>query len=118
ATVALRDISKRYEGSREPAVDGVSFTVEHGELFVLLGPSGCGKSTILRMIAGLEPISAGVLSIDGQVVNRVAAKDRDIAMVFQSYALYPHMTVAENMAFGLRRRGIPREEIEKRVQPV
>jgi multiple sugar transport system ATP-binding protein len=117
-TVVLRDISKRYEGSREPAVDSVSFTVEHGELFVLLGPSGCGKSTILRMIAGLEPISAGVLLIDGQVVNRVAAKDRDIAMVFQSYALYPHMTVAENMAFGLKRRGIPRAEIEKRVQSV
>src|SRR5205814_5022364 len=95
-----------------------SFTIDDGELFVLLGPSGCGKSTILRMIAGLEPISAGLLSIDGHVVNRVAAKDRDIAMVFQSYALYPHMTVAENMAFGLKRRGIPREEIEKRVQSV
>ena len=106
ATVMLCDICKRYEGSHEPAVDSVSFTIDDGELFVLLGPSGCGKSTILRMIAGLEPISAGDLLIDGRVVNHVAAKDRDIAMVFQSYALYPHMTVAENMAFGLKRRGI------------
>src|SRR5438046_1401228 len=118
ATVMLRDISKRYEGSHEPAVDGVSFTVEDGELFVLLGPSGCGKSTILRMIAGIEPISAGVLRVDCQVVNRIAVKDRDIAIVFQSYALYPHMTVADNMAFGLRRRGVPREQIEKRVRSV
>ena len=118
ATVMLCDICKRYEGSHEPAVDSVSFTIGDGELFVLLGPSGCGKSTILRMIAGLEPISAGALLIDGQVVNRVAAKDRDIAMVFQSYALYPHMTVAENVAYGLRVKGIGKAERKARVEDV
>ena len=82
---------------------------------VLLGPSGCGKTTTLRMIAGLESISSGTLSIDGRIVNGVPAKDRDIAMVFQSYALYPHMSVKENLAFGLRRRAVPRDEIERRV---
>ena len=85
---------------------------------VLLGPSGCGKSTALRMIAGLEPITSGTVSIDGRVVNAVPAKDRDIAMVFQSYALYPHMTVFENIAFGLRRRRVPRAEVERRVRAV
>jgi multiple sugar transport system ATP-binding protein len=84
---------KRYEGAETPAVRDVSFTVADREFLVLLGPSGCGKSTVLRMIAGLEPISAGTVSIDGRVVNQVPAKARDIAMVFQSYALYPHMTV-------------------------
>ena len=82
---------------------------------VLLGPSGCGKSTVLRMIAGLEPITSGTVSIDGQVVNHVPAKARDIAMVFQSYALYPHMTVYDNLAFGLRRRDIEQAEIARRV---
>ena len=85
---------------------------------VLLGPSGCGKTTTLRMIAGLESISSGTLSIDGRIVNAVPAKDRDIAMVFQSYALYPHMSVKENLAFGLRRRAVPRDEIERRVTGV
>src|SRR5690348_17664432 len=85
---------------------------------VLLGPSGCGKTTTLRMIAGLESISAGSLSIDDKLMNTVAAKDRDIAMVFQSYALYPHMSVWDNLAFGLRRRGVPRSEIEQRVRTV
>ena len=85
-----------------PAADAVSLEVQHGEFMVLLGPSGCGKTTTLRMIAGLESISSGTLSIDGRTVNQVPAKDRDIAMVFQSYALYPHMSVKDNLAFGLQ----------------
>src|SRR6185437_1415673 len=85
---------------------------------VLLGPSGCGKTSVLRMIAGLEPITSGTVAIDGRVVNAVPAKDRDIAMVFQSYALYPHMTVRDNLAFGLRRRNVPSVEITRRVDAV
>jgi multiple sugar transport system ATP-binding protein len=109
-------LTKRYEGAATPAVKEVSFTVADHEFLVLLGPSGCGKSTVLRMIAGLEPISDGAVSIDGQVVNHVPAKARDIAMVFQSYALYPHMRVYDNLAFGLRRRGVAKEEIDRRVR--
>jgi multiple sugar transport system ATP-binding protein len=117
AVVRLDQVSKRYPGSGGLlAVDAVDVTVGDGEFMVLLGPSGCGKSTTLRMVAGLETISSGTLSIDGRVVNDVPAKDRDIAMVFQSYALYPHMTVAENLAFGLRRRRTPAAEIERRVR--
>ena len=115
ATVALKDLTKRYAGSDLLAVDAVNLDVEHGEFMVLLGPSGCGKSTTLRMIAGLESISSGALSIDGKRVNDVPAKDRDIAMVFQSYALYPHMSVFDNLSFGLRRRDIARSEIDRRV---
>jgi multiple sugar transport system ATP-binding protein len=116
--VALRGLSKRYDGSSDFAVNDVTLTVADGEFMVLLGPSGCGKSTVLRMIAGLEPITSGTVAIDGRVVNGVRAKDRDIAMVFQSYALYPHMDVYTNLAFGLRRRGIPRQEIDRRVNAV
>jgi multiple sugar transport system ATP-binding protein len=115
AVVTLKGLTKTFEGSGEPAVQDVSFQVEDGEFMVLLGPSGCGKSTILRMIAGLETISSGELSIDGRLMNHVPAKDRDIAMVFQSYALYPHMKVRDNLAFGLKRRGIPKEEVRRRV---
>ncbi|HYL80807.1 MAG TPA: ATP-binding cassette domain-containing protein, partial [Candidatus Acidoferrum sp.] len=111
-------LSKRYEGSQEPAVRDVSFSVADGEFMVLLGPSGCGKSSVLRMIAGLEPITAGSVSIDGRLMNPVPAKDRDIAMVFQSYALYPHMDVYTNLAFGLRRRRVATEEIDRRVRGV
>src|SRR5919109_4185558 len=118
ATVVLAQLSKRYAGAENLAGDSVSLEVAHGEFMVLLGPSGCGKSTTLRMIAGLESISAGELAIDGRRVNDVPAKDRDIAMVFQSYALYPHMSVLDNLAFGLRRRGIERAEIERRVADV
>jgi multiple sugar transport system ATP-binding protein len=118
AVVSVEQLSKRYEGSSELAVKDVSFTVADGEFMVLLGPSGCGKSSVLRMIAGLEPITSGRVSIDGRVMNQVLAKARDIAMVFQSYALYPHMNVYANLAFGLRRRGVEREDIDRRVQAV
>ena len=118
AVVKLEHITKRFAGGGAPAVDDVSLTIEHGEFMVLLGPSGCGKSTTLRMIAGLESISAGTLSIDGRPMNGVAAKDRDIAMVFQSYALYPHLTVRNNLAFGLRRRAVEKTEINRRVNEV
>jgi multiple sugar transport system ATP-binding protein len=116
AVVRLEAISKRFAGAAAPAVDDVSLRIEDGEFMVLLGPSGCGKSTTLRMIAGLEAISAGELWIDDALMNRVPAKDRDIAMVFQSYALYPHMNVKDNLAFGLKRRGVPRDELQRRVE--
>ena len=115
AVVTLDRLTKIYDRGHAPAADSVSLDIRDGEFMVLLGPSGCGKTTTLRMIAGLESISSGTLSIDGRVVNAVPAKDRDIAMVFQSYALYPHMSVKENLAFGLRRRAVPRDEIERRV---
>ncbi len=114
AKVQLEGVRKVYENG-QVAVQGASFEVADGELMVLVGPSGCGKSTLLRMIAGLEDISAGRLKIGERVVNDVAPKDRDIAMVFQSYALYPHMTVAENLAFGLTLRGHPKQVIAERV---
>jgi multiple sugar transport system ATP-binding protein len=116
AAVHLENIFKRYKGTAQPAVDDVSLSVQDGEFMVLLGPSGCGKSTTLRMIAGLEAISEGSLAIDTRKVNEVPAKDRDIAMVFQSYALYPHMTVADNLSFGLRRRRVDSQQIAARVK--
>ena len=118
AQVVLENLTKIYAEKSGPgvrAVDDVNLTIEDREFMVLVGPSGCGKSTTLRMIAGLEEISAGVISIDGRVVNKVLPKDRDIAMVFQNYALYPHMTVFENMAFGLKLRRYPKNEIVRRV---
>ncbi len=114
ANVQLDNLRKVYDNG-QVAVQEASFEVADGELMVLVGPSGCGKSTLLRMIAGLEEISGGTLRIGGRVVNDVAPKDRDIAMVFQSYALYPHMTVAENLAFGLKLRGCPRPVIAERI---
>ena len=114
ASVTLEDVRKIYAGGVE-AVKGVSLTMPDGTFTVLLGPSGCGKSTLLRMIAGLETITAGSVSIAGKRVNEVEPADRDIAMVFQNYALYPHMSVYDNMAYGLRNRGVPRAEIEERV---
>jgi multiple sugar transport system ATP-binding protein len=110
-------LSKSY-GRLAPAVREVSLRIEDGELLVLVGPSGCGKSTLLRMIAGLEPVTEGEIRIGERVVNDVAPRDRDIAMVFQNYALYPHMTVFENLAFGLRRRKTPRPEVERRVREI
>ncbi len=118
AVVTIDRLCKRYDGATEASVKDMSLTVADGEFMVLLGPSGCGKSSALRMIAGLEPITSGTVAIDGRPINHVPAKDRDIAMVFQSYALYPHMTVRENLAFGLRRRKMPREEIDRRVASV
>jgi multiple sugar transport system ATP-binding protein len=117
AIVNLRELCKSY-GSAALAVDHVSIEIGDGEFMVLLGPSGCGKTTTLRMIAGLESITSGTLLIDDRDVSHVPAKDRDIAMVFQSYALYPHMSVKENLAFGLRRRKVERAEIERRVKDV
>jgi multiple sugar transport system ATP-binding protein len=116
ATLTLDRLSKRYANAREAAVSDVSFAVADGEFMVLLGPSGCGKSTTLRMVAGLESITSGSLLIDGKRMNDVQSKDRDIAMVFQSYALYPHMTVHDNLAFGLRRRSLAGDEIARRVR--
>ncbi|MBI4325981.1 MAG: sn-glycerol-3-phosphate ABC transporter ATP-binding protein UgpC [Chloroflexi bacterium] len=118
ARVVFDQVSKVFQGSQREeihAVKSASLTVEEGELLVLVGPSGCGKSTLLRLLAGLEELSAGTIWIDGQPVNQVPPKDRDIAMVFQNYALYPHMNVYENMAFGLKLRKFPKAEIEQRV---
>ena len=114
ATVRLDNIRKVYDNGKV-AVAGASFTVADGELLVLVGPSGCGKTTLLRAIAGLENVTSGTIGIDGRTVNDLAPRERDIAMVFQNYALYPHMTVAGNLAFGLKLRGHARAEIEKRV---
>ncbi len=113
AEVTLRNVGKRYDDV--VAVSNVNLDIPNHEFLVLVGPSGCGKSTTLRMIAGLEEISDGEISIGGEVVNDLPPKDRDIAMVFQNYALYPHMTVAENMSFGLKLRKFPKTEIKLRV---
>ena len=115
AHVVLQEVSKIYEGS-VTAVDRVSLEIKDKEFVVLVGPSGCGKSTTLRMIAGLEEITSGKVFIDDQFVNDVPPKNRDIAMVFQNYALYPHMNIYENMAFGLKLRHYPKKEIDRRVQ--
>ncbi|MGI8331850.1 ABC transporter ATP-binding protein [Actinomadura scrupuli] len=114
AQIVLDSVDKIYTGGVK-AVDALSLEIRDGEFMVLVGPSGCGKSTALRMIAGLEDISGGEISIGDRVVNDLAPKDRDIAMVFQNYALYPHMTVEANLAFGLQLRGTPKPEIKKRV---
>jgi multiple sugar transport system ATP-binding protein len=114
AKVELKNISKVYEGNVR-AVDNANIVVEDKEFVVFVGPSGCGKSTTLRMVAGLEDITEGELCIDGEVMNDVPPKDRNIAMVFQNYALYPHMSVYENMAFGLRIKKFPKDEIDRRV---
>src|SRR5579859_5814943 len=115
AQVQLEKVTKVYPGG-VTAVHGVDLEVADREFVVLVGPSGCGKTTTLRMIAGLETITAGEIRIGGRVVNGLAPKERDVAMVFQNYALYPHMSVYKNLAFGLRMRGLDREEIEKRVR--
>src|ERR1700748_2279603 len=113
ADVSLRKVIKRYEDVQ--AVKGIDLDIADHEFVVLVGPSGCGKSTTLRMIAGLEEITGGEIWIDGDVVNDVPPRDRDIAMVFQNYALYPHMNVFDNMAFGLKLRKFPKGEIKRRV---
>ena len=114
AEVLFKHVTKVYEGG-VVAVKDVNLEIKDREFVILVGPSGCGKSTTLRMLAGLEEISEGEIFIDNVLVNNKQPKDRDIAMVFQNYALYPHMTVEENMAFGLRLRNFPKEEIKKRV---
>src|ERR1051325_7804738 len=115
AQVALNRVSKVYPGGVK-AVDAIDLSIRDQEFVVLVGPSGCGKSTTLRMVAGLEEISDGEVKIGDRVVNNVPPKDRDIAMVFQNYALYPHMTVYKNMAFALKLRGVPKPEIDRRVR--
>jgi multiple sugar transport system ATP-binding protein len=115
AGVSFSDVSKVYpDGTR--AVNAISLDVTDGEFMVFVGPSGCGKTTALRMVAGLEDISEGVLKIGDRVVNHVPSRDRDIAMVFQSYALYPHLSVYENIAFGLRLKKVAKDEVDRRVQ--
>src|SRR5476649_1675839 len=115
AQVAFERVSKVYpDGTR--AVNDINLDIQDGEFMVLVGPSGCGKTTALRMVAGLEEISEGVLKIGERVVNHVPSRDRDIAMVFQSYALYPHLSVYENIAFGLRLRKDRKSVVERRVQ--
>ena len=114
AAVTISDARKTY-GELE-VIHGVSVDIADGEFMVIVGPSGCGKSTLLRMVAGLERITAGTISINGRVVNELEPKDRDIAMVFQNYALYPHMSVYDNMAYGLRIRGLSKQDIDARVQ--
>jgi multiple sugar transport system ATP-binding protein len=114
AKVILKNVDKVYPGNVK-AVDKFNLEIRDGEFVVLVGPSGCGKSTTLRMVAGLEEISGGTIMIGDRVINDVPPKDRDIAMVFQNYALYPHMTVRENMAFGLKLRKFPKQEIAARV---
>ena len=118
AHVTLQNIGKIYPGGVR-AVEDVDLEIQDGEFIVLVGPSGCGKSTTLRMVAGLEEISEGMLSIGDRVVNEVAARDRDVAMVFQNYALYPHLTVRRNLSFGLERRrralGLSKSDIAKKV---
>jgi multiple sugar transport system ATP-binding protein len=113
ASVSFRQIAKNF--GKVKVIHGISFDIQDGEFVVLVGPSGCGKSTLLRMLAGLEPISGGDVLIDGKVVNELESKDRDIAMVFQSYALYPHMTVRENMAFSLKLRKADQSLTDERV---
>src|SRR5512137_2661418 len=114
AQVVLKDLNKKYDEVH--AVKDVNLTIRDKEFMVFVGPSGCGKTTTLRMIAGLEEITAGEIAIGGDVVNDIPPKDRDIAMVFQNYALYPHTTVYENMSFGLRLKKTSKVEIERRVQ--
>ena len=114
--VELKNIGKKYEGRENFTIRGVDLVIEDQEFCVILGPSGCGKSTLLRMIAGLNSITEGELLFDGKLMNKVPPKDRDIAMVFQSYALYPHMSVYENMAFSLAMRKESKKLIDERVR--
>ena len=115
ADVILEQVTKRYAGGVD-AIRGIDLSIEHGELIVMVGPSGCGKSTLLRMVAGLERISSGEVRINGKRVNNLEPAERDIAMVFQNYALYPHMSVYDNMAYGLKNRRTPKADIRRRVE--
>ena len=115
ASISFRNVTKIYDGADKPVVPNLNLEIADKEFIILVGPSGCGKSTTLRMIAGLESISSGELYIGDRLVNQVPPKDRDIAMVFQNYALYPHMSVYKNIAFGLTLRNVPKDEIDRRV---
>ena len=115
AQVHLRGVKKSYDNKLE-VIHGIDMEIADGEFIVIVGPSGCGKSTLLRMVAGLERITGGEVAIGDRVVNQLEPKDRDIAMVFQNYALYPHMSVYDNMAYGLKIRGMPKDEIDSRVR--
>ena len=115
ATVEFRQASRIFDPARPPAVSRVNLTIEDGEFLVLVGPSGCGKSTTLRMLAGLEPVDEGQILIDGQDITESRARERDVAMVFQSYALYPNMTARQNISFALENQKVPKDEIAKRV---
>jgi len=116
ATVTFDKATRIYPGTERPAVDALDLHILDGEFLVLVGPSGCGKSTSLRMLAGLEDVNSGRILIGDREVTDVQPKDRDIAMVFQNYALYPHMTVADNMGFALKIAGVPKADIRKRVE--
>ena len=116
ATVTFENATRIYPGNDRPSVDALNLEIADGEFLVLVGPSGCGKSTSLRMLAGLEDVNAGRILIGDRDVTDVQPKDRDIAMVFQNYALYPHMTVHDNMGFALKIAGTPKAEIDKRVR--
>src|SRR6266508_3650853 len=116
AEVSIRNVSKNY--GRSEVVRGVSLDIEDGEFIVVLGPSGCGKSTLLRLIAGLEEITKGEIAIGGRVVNKLEPRERGCAMVFQNYALYPHMTVGENIGYALKVAGVPKSERMARVTKV
>ncbi|MFN3483016.1 MAG: ABC transporter ATP-binding protein, partial [Rhabdaerophilum calidifontis] len=113
ATLTLRSVTKSFGPAR--VIHGIDLEIGHGEFIVFVGPSGCGKSTLLRMIAGLESVTTGAVEIDGQVVNDIPAAERGLAMVFQSYALYPHMSVRQNLSFGLENIRTPKPEIARRV---
>lgn len=116
AEVVFDHVTRIYPGNDKPSVDDLNLDIKDGEFLVLVGPSGCGKSTTLRMLAGLEEVNKGRILIGGKDVTTMQPKDRDIAMVFQNYALYPHMTVFDNMAFGLKLRKVPKEEIKRKVE--
>ena len=115
AQVQLRGVKKTYD-NKVDVIHGIDMEIADGEFIVIVGPSGCGKSTLLRMVAGLERITGGQVAIGDRVVNELEPKDRDIAMVFQNYALYPHMSVYDNMAYGLKIRRMPKDEIDRRVR--
>src|SRR5438874_10498616 len=117
AEITVEHVVKEFSGGVR-AVDGVSLDIADGEFLVLVGPSGCGKTTLLRMIAGLEEVSDGEIAIGDRKVTHLSPRDRDVAMVFQNYALYPHLTVAKNLAYGLRMRHTPKDEVNRRVTEV
>jgi multiple sugar transport system ATP-binding protein len=115
ASVVLRNLTKQYSGNSAPSLEMLNLEIADGEFVCLVGPSGCGKTTALRMIAGLEDVTSGEIEIGGHIVNDLPSRDRDIALVFQSYALYPHLTVADNLSFGLKLRKVPKAEIQEAV---